>query len=132
MIEKNYGVKGMTCASCSQTVEKTVSKLVGVDQAAVNLATEKLHIRYDEQQLTEETLATAIKAAGYQLIGSQRQETFAISGMTCASCAQTSCPKISRCGASLRQSGNRKTDGQLSTRSSDRREDRSCRERGGL
>jgi Cu+-exporting ATPase len=53
------------------------------------LATEKLHIRYDEQQLTEETLAEAIKAAGYQLIGSQRQETFAISGMTCASCAQT-------------------------------------------
>ena len=70
MIEKNYGVKGMTCASCSQTVEKPVSKL-------------------DEQQLTEETLAAAIKAAGYQLIGSQRQETFAISGMTCASCAQT-------------------------------------------
>ncbi len=89
MIEKNYGVKGMTCASCSQTVEKTVSKLAGVDQAAVNLASEKLHIRYDEQQLTEETLAAAIKAAGYQLIGSQRQETFAISGMTCASCAQT-------------------------------------------
>jgi Cu+-exporting ATPase len=53
------------------------------------LATEKLHIRYDKQQLTEETLAEAIKAAGYQLIGSQRQETFAISGMTCASCAQT-------------------------------------------
>ena len=53
------------------------------------MATEKLHIRYDEQQLTEETLAAAIKAAGYQLIGSQRQETFAISGMTCASCAQT-------------------------------------------
>lgn len=42
MIEKNYGVKGMTCASCSQTVEKTVSKLAGVDQAAVNLATVKI------------------------------------------------------------------------------------------
>lgn len=33
-------VEGMSCASCSSTVEKVVSKLEGVKKASVNLATE--------------------------------------------------------------------------------------------
>ncbi|KPG68871.1 heavy metal translocating P-type ATPase [Enterococcus sp. RIT-PI-f] len=89
MIETNFAVKGMTCASCAQTVEKTTAKLTGVETANVNLATEKLHIRYDEQQVDEAQLAKAVADAGYELIGSQQETVFAITGMTCASCVQT-------------------------------------------
>lgn len=89
MIDTNYAIKGMTCASCAQTVEKTARKLKGVETASVNVATEKLHIRYDEQQVQEEQLAQAIADAGYQMIGSQQEAVFLIKGMTCASCVQT-------------------------------------------
>lgn len=89
MIETNYAVKGMTCASCAQTVEKTANTLPGVEIASVNLATEKLHIRYDDQQLQEAQLAQAIADAGYQMVGSQQKAAFGVKGMTCASCVQT-------------------------------------------
>ena len=53
MAEGNYAIEGMTCASCAQTVEKAVSKVTGIEEASVNLATEKLHVRYDETQVDE-------------------------------------------------------------------------------
>ena len=89
MAEGNYAIEGMTCASCAQTVEKAVSKVTGIEEASVNLATEKLHVRYDETQVDEQLLAKTVADAGYSLIGNQLQATFQIEGMTCASCAQT-------------------------------------------
>jgi Cu+-exporting ATPase len=89
MAEGNYAIEGMTCASCAQTVEKAVSKMTGIEEASVNLATEKLHVRYDAQQVDEQLLAKTVADAGYQLVGNQQQATFQIEGMTCASCAQT-------------------------------------------
>ena len=89
MAEGNYAIEGMTCASCAQTVEKAVSKVTGIEEASVNLATEKLHVRYDETQVDEQLLVKTVADAGYSLIGNQQQATFQIEGMTCASCAQT-------------------------------------------
>lgn len=37
----NFGVQGMTCASCSQRLEKVLSRQPGVDSVRVNLATER-------------------------------------------------------------------------------------------
>jgi len=81
-------VTGMTCASCSARVEKVVGKLGGVATASVNLATEKLHIEYDETLLGTDAVQKAVEAAGY---GLRKQETakhvtMPIEGMTCASC----------------------------------------------
>ena len=56
-------VTGMTCASCSARVEKVVGKLQGVSKATVNLATEKLHLEYDEDRLQTETVRKAVEAA---------------------------------------------------------------------
>ena len=64
-------VTGMTCASCSARVEKVVGKLPGVSAASVNLATEKLHLEYDEGQVTFEGVKKAVEEAGY---GLERQE----------------------------------------------------------
>ncbi|API90368.1 copper-translocating P-type ATPase [Marinilactibacillus sp. 15R] len=80
----------MTCASCAQTVEKAAKKVRGVTQASVNLATEKLSIEYDEPTFSVENLQKAVDNSGYELIAQEgKTQTFAIEGMTCASCAQT-------------------------------------------
>jgi len=80
----------MTCASCAQTVEKAAKKVRGVTQASVNLATEKLSIEYDEPTFSVENLQKAVENSGYKMIAQEgTTQTFAIEGMTCASCAQT-------------------------------------------
>jgi P-type Cu+ transporter len=82
-------VTGMTCASCSARVEKVVGKLAGVRVAAVNLATEKLHLEYDEGVLPPEAVQKAVEAAGYGLLRQEtaKHVTIPIGGMTCASCS---------------------------------------------
>ena len=89
MSVKSFGVEGMTCASCAQTVEKTAGKLPGVETAAVNLATEKLSLNYDEAILTDEDISKAIEEAGYKVASNDVKKTLNIEGMTCSSCAQT-------------------------------------------
>ena len=56
----------------------------------MNLATEKLSIEYDEPTFSVENLQKALNDSGYELIAQEgKTQTFAIEGMTCASCAQT-------------------------------------------
>jgi len=87
---KSFAIEGMTCASCAQTVEKAAKKVRGVTQASVNLATEKLSIEYDEPTFSVENLQKAVENSGYKMIAQEgTTQTFAIEGMTCASCAQT-------------------------------------------
>ncbi|WP_170242278.1 heavy metal translocating P-type ATPase [Streptococcus suis] len=82
-------VQGMTCATCALTVEKAVGKLVGVEEASVNLATEKLSVSFDENLLSLSDIGQAVEKAGYGMIRNLVTETYAIEGMTCASCAMT-------------------------------------------
>ena len=90
MENKSFAIEGMTCASCAQTVEKAAKKVRGVTQASVNLATEKLSIEYNEPTFSVENLQKALNDSGYELIAQEgKTQTFAIEGMTCASCAQT-------------------------------------------
>lgn len=94
---ENYTIEGMHCASCAATVEKAVNKLSGVNSASVNQITEKLTVDYDHDQLSLDDLSEAVDKAGYTLINSTPTKTFdedssqnfTITGMTCASCAQT-------------------------------------------
>ncbi|WP_445512803.1 heavy metal translocating P-type ATPase [Streptococcus suis] len=89
MKQESYPIQGMTCASCAMTVEKAVGKLVGIEEASVNLATEKLSVSYDEKLLGLEDIRQAVEKAGYQLVDNLVTESYDISGMTCASCAMT-------------------------------------------
>jgi P-type Cu+ transporter len=81
-------VTGMTCASCSARVERVVGKLAGVSKATVNLATEKLHLEYDDGVLQADAVRKAVEAAGYGLQAPEKDKhvTIPIEGMTCASC----------------------------------------------
>ncbi len=59
-------VKGMTCASCTAAVERSVGRLEGVSSVSVNLATEKARIEYDPAALRLSEIKRAIEAAGYE------------------------------------------------------------------
>jgi heavy metal translocating P-type ATPase len=78
------GVRGMTCASCSARVERTLSRLDGVQEANVNLATEQATVRFDPARLGQAAVLGAIRDAGYEPVVSETE--LSISGMTCASC----------------------------------------------
>lgn len=61
----NYDITGMVCASCAQTIEKSVNGLPGVSKANVNLTTEKMQVHYDPQDTTIDDIIRAVTDAGY-------------------------------------------------------------------
>ncbi|RSK38842.1 heavy metal translocating P-type ATPase [Hymenobacter perfusus] len=58
-------IEGMTCASCSNFVEKALSRTPGVQRATVNLASEKATIEYLPGQIDRAGLKAAVEQAGY-------------------------------------------------------------------
>ncbi|MTJ84070.1 MAG: copper-translocating P-type ATPase [Telmatospirillum sp.] len=58
-------VTGMTCAACSARVEKVLSRVPGVESAAVNLATERARVGIDPGRVSPPQLVAAIEKAGF-------------------------------------------------------------------
>lgn len=58
-------IGGMTCAACSSRVERTLNKLDGVLQAAVNLATEKATVKYLPHKIGVADFKKTISNIGY-------------------------------------------------------------------
>ncbi|HEX2914100.1 MAG TPA: heavy metal translocating P-type ATPase [Chloroflexia bacterium] len=59
-------LEGMTCASCVNRIERKLKKVPGVQEANVNLATEKGTVSYDPGQVAVKDLVKAVEAAGYK------------------------------------------------------------------
>jgi len=59
-------VKGMHCAGCVATVEKSLKAQPGVVEAAVNLTTERALVHFSPQRISPGQLVEAVYAAGYQ------------------------------------------------------------------
>ncbi|MGC8961358.1 MAG: copper ion binding protein [Candidatus Bathyarchaeia archaeon] len=97
MAEKKIKVKigGMHCASCAQTIERTLRRVDGVAYSTVNFATEEASIEYDPDRVSIDRIEDAIKEVGYEPIevssyGERtRKISLKIGGMHCASCVQT-------------------------------------------
>ena len=91
----NLVITGMTCASCVSTIEKGLKKVDGVQNASVNLMTEKATIQYNPSVTKVDSLVQAVKNVGYGAkdLTSYKSElktvNLAITGMTCASCVNT-------------------------------------------
>ncbi len=84
-------VKGMSCTSCAQGIEKALQETRGVHSATINFATEQAHVVYDPDEVNLYNLLTVIKKSGYE--GSNAMDEletliFKISGMSCTSCAK--------------------------------------------
>jgi Cu+-exporting ATPase len=58
----------MTCASCVARVEKALKKVDGVENAAVNLASEKVTFAFDPTKADLAQLASVVDEAGYKLL----------------------------------------------------------------
>jgi len=68
MNTETLSIGGMTCAACSARVERALRKLEGVENAAVNLATEKATVVFDPRALRLSAIKEAVVKAGYQVI----------------------------------------------------------------
>ncbi|HET6379857.1 MAG TPA: heavy metal translocating P-type ATPase, partial [candidate division Zixibacteria bacterium] len=67
LAELSLPVVGMTCASCVNRVERFLNRAEGVEQASVNLASERASVRYDPQRIDRAGIVAAIRAAGYEV-----------------------------------------------------------------
>jgi Cu+-exporting ATPase len=61
----HLAITGMTCASCSAVIEKTLQRLPGVVSAVVNLALETAAVEFDPTVLGPDEIISAVKRAGY-------------------------------------------------------------------
>ena len=79
----NLDIEGMTCASCVNRIEKSLTQVPGVTDVRVNLANESAQIRF-MGDVPLPALTDAVQTAGYAVRSTEL--TLAIQGMTCASC----------------------------------------------
>lgn len=81
---ETLNVTGMTCAACSNRIEKVLNKMDHVD-AKVNLATEQATIDYDPDYTNRDAITGKISDLGYGVEFDEAE--FDITGMTCAACS---------------------------------------------
>ncbi|WP_306054634.1 heavy metal translocating P-type ATPase [Natronococcus wangiae] len=80
-------ITGMSCATCSGSVEDAVSGLEGVASANANYATDEGTVEYDPDETSLAEIYDAIANAGYEA-GSET-ETVTVLGMSCSTCSGT-------------------------------------------
>ena len=85
-MSQEYAIQGLSCASCAHAVEVALQAVAGVQSAHVNLATEKVVVEADAE-VCPLVMQAAVQAAGYNLVLPLVTQNFAVSGMSCASCA---------------------------------------------
>ncbi len=78
-------ISNMSCAVCAQRVEKALGQVAGVEQAAVNFATEKAQVTFDPESVSVASLVDAVRSAGYDVPAVTA--TFPVTGMSCAACS---------------------------------------------
>lgn len=65
MKTKVYDISGMSCAACSASVTKVVSRLEGVTECDVNLITGKMTVTFDEKRVSDGDFVRVVKKAGF-------------------------------------------------------------------
>ena len=64
-MKKKYSVTGMTCAACSSGIERTVSKLKGVEACSVSLMGESMDVTFDDSKCSDGDIRAAVTSLGY-------------------------------------------------------------------
>jgi Cu+-exporting ATPase len=67
-------ITGMTCVSCTKTIESSIKKVKGVSKANISFAAEKAHIEYNPNITKREELERSIEEAGYHVAKEQKKE----------------------------------------------------------
>ncbi len=66
MKSQKFDIKGMTCSACSNAVDRSVKKLQGVKELNVNLLSNSMIIKYDENLLNDEEIIKTVENTGYE------------------------------------------------------------------
>ncbi len=83
--EATVRIKGMHCATCTDTVKEALMSLDGVEDPRVNLATEKATFVYDPKAVSMDDVEKVIRESGYDV--ARDEISLTIGGMHCATCA---------------------------------------------
>jgi Cu+-exporting ATPase len=67
----DFKLEGMTCAACANRIEKGLSKLPGVTNAAVNFAMETARVEYSPGDISIADMQNKVKQLGYKAIMKQ-------------------------------------------------------------
>jgi Cu+-exporting ATPase len=84
LVKTGIKINGMSCVNCAANIEKTLSKLPGVYNAAVNFASEKASLEYSPEEIKPSSIVDAITELGFKPV--TLKSVFAVGGMSCASC----------------------------------------------
>jgi Cu+-exporting ATPase len=68
MSDVTFPVTGMTCAACARTIERTLQNVPGVQEASVNLATNRATVRFDPSRTDVSDFAKAVRDVGYGVL----------------------------------------------------------------
>ncbi|WP_436346441.1 heavy metal translocating P-type ATPase [Natronorubrum sp. FCH18a] len=80
-------ITGMSCSTCSGTIEDAVGALGGVESVSANYATDEGTVAYDPEAVSLAEIFDAIDDAGYE--AASETETVTVMGMSCSTCSQT-------------------------------------------
>jgi copper chaperone len=66
-MQQHFPIQGMTCGNCMRHVEQALNNLSGISKLEVNLEKHEALVEYDSTLVTYETMASALKDAGYTM-----------------------------------------------------------------
>lgn len=61
-----YGIQGMTCQGCVNSVKRALASLSGVIDVSVDLDTNRAYVTYDNDKIGPDALKRRIEDAGYE------------------------------------------------------------------
>ncbi|NLJ71021.1 MAG: heavy metal translocating P-type ATPase [Clostridiaceae bacterium] len=67
-MKDRFTITGMTCSACSQAVGRAVNKLDGINEVSVNLLTNSMQVRFDDNIVNSAQIIRAVQDAGYNAI----------------------------------------------------------------
>ncbi|RJT06199.1 heavy metal translocating P-type ATPase [Halococcus sp. IIIV-5B] len=110
MSERNVrlDIRGMSCATCAESITESLDGLAGVNEATVNYATDEATVEYDPEEASLAGIYAAIDDAGYEAVSTS--VTIAITDMTCANCAETNEEALERVPGVISAAVNYATD----------------------
>ncbi|HEY9693984.1 MAG TPA: heavy metal translocating P-type ATPase [Oculatellaceae cyanobacterium] len=65
MENTNLKLRGMSCASCANTIEDAIRSVAGVSECSVNFGAEQAAVIYDSKKTDIKTICDAVDAVGY-------------------------------------------------------------------
>ena len=84
--EGSFTVERIRCAACVWLIERQLHRIPGVLEASLNVATERLFVRWDAAVCRPSTMLRTLRAIGYPPIPTMRAATASSSNARAKSC----------------------------------------------